>query len=257
MPVTEPQIRERLDELQSLVKQIGVLRSEVGQVQAEMAAVQEEYEREVGPANAEAARLRGEKVGLNALLTDRPPPAPPPRPADGEIEPPPPVVTRKPDEAAAPPAVQEDPRFVRKRELCLYLLDLLQDSQERVLQAINAMQTDSHLDVGDMLEALPWGPVWEARWGIETPDGQYMRLGGWKAALSDRVAYWQRTVADLNAQADGGIVREKRERTPEAWLAYLRDRAGEQEKENERLRHEVAVLEQQWRDKQGRAGGHV
>jgi hypothetical protein len=78
-------------------------------------------------------------------------------------------------------------------------------------------------------------------------------LGGWQAALIERLAYWQDTVANLQVQAKAGMLRVK-VRGPEGWLAYLRDRAVEQQKENEGLRHEVAVLEQEWQAQAGPGG---
>jgi hypothetical protein len=251
MAVTEKQIQDLLGQIKTLLGKIVPLREKAADLEAELAAAQRDYERVVGAANVEASRLRAQKDSLQAALAAKPPPPPPAPPPPPK--PPPPVPPVKPG-TAPPPPPREDPRAARKRTLGDYIFYFLDDDQQDVLQVLHAIQDDARYDVGDMLELLPWGDIWQARAGWEMPDDQQRRLLSWHTALGTRLDYWQRTLDRLAGDSRQGLLQEKKARSPEGWQDYLAGLAQDQEKDNARLRQEVQVLEAEWQKKQGQGG---
>jgi hypothetical protein len=251
MAATETQIQDLLAQIETLLGQIVPLREKAATMEAELAAAQRDYERLVGAANAETDLLRARKASLQAALAAKTPPPPPPPPPPPNLPPVVPVVTPG---MAPPPPPPEDPRAARKGALADHIFYFLDDDQEDVLQVLHAIQDNARYDVGDMLELLPWGDIWQARAGWETLDDQQRRLLSWLAALETRLDYWQRTLPQLEGDSRQGLLLEKKARNPEEWQDYLTGLARDQEKDNAHLRQEVQVLEIEWQKKQAQGG---
>lgn len=240
MPVTEEQIQGLLRQIKTLLDQIMPLREKAATLNDELAAARRDYERVVGAANAEFDRLRARKATLQAQLAAEPPPPRPPE--SGAPKPPPVVYDGEPGAALSTPA-SEDPRTARKRALADFIYCFVDDEQEDVLHVLHAIQSDSQRDVGDMLELLPWGDIWQVRADWETLDDQRRRLSSWLAALETRRDHWKRTRDQLAGDRRQGLLQEKKARSAEAWQDYLAGLARDQETENARLRGEIQILE--------------
>jgi hypothetical protein len=253
MVTTEQQIQTVLNQIQTLLAQIVPLREQAAKLEAELAAAQRDYERVVGAANLEASRLRARKASLQAALAARLTPPPVPPPTSPPFNPPRGVVGIGPGNQPPPPPV-EDPRAARKRALADYIFYFLDDEQEAVLRDLHAIQDDARYDVGDMLELLPWGDIWQARAGWETLDDQRQRLSSWLAALQTRRDYWQRALDHLEDDSRQGLLQGKASQSAEGWQEYLAGLALDQDRDNARLRQEVQVLEDEWQKKQAQGG---
>jgi hypothetical protein len=258
MPVTDDEISGLKTQLESLVGKIKPLRERSAILEAQLAQAQRDYDRELGVLNAEAIRLSGRKTALRAALagndTHRPMPILPPDPGP---TPPPPVIDPGPHPSPVPLAQREDPREARKRALWKHLYEVMDPDQPdpdpekiQTIQAIHAMVRDDQRDVGDMLEVLAWGDVWKVRGEWETVEEQARRLDEWRTALQQRLKFWEQAVGRLEKDPRQGLLNEMQKGSQQQWLAYLKKLAGQQQTENESLRHEVTELENEWRLKQ-------
>lgn len=252
MIVTQTRIDEILTTLKALREQIEVLKARVAELmatemEAALAQAHEEYEARLKPFNEEASRLRNERAVLQMRLSQLAanPATVGPRPAESpDIAAPEPVPTFENPEAPLPPP-PPDPRGERKRKLADYIYIFLpQEQEEAVMQVINAILVDENKDIGDILEALAWGDIWSTRAGDESLEAQYARLNEWCVALEGRVTYWKTRVQSLESESRYDLWKVKKQGEAQ-WQALLEDLIQKQTTENERLAHEVTVLEQQ------------
>ena len=249
MSVTETQIEQLLEALNTLLAQISSLRQQAKEVEKDLAQAQGEYDQKLGSLYAEADRLEALKTSLRNRLAPKKTVAPsyignsttaqvklPPQILETQIEEPPPL---------------ENPRIKRKRDLADHIEYFIAESdREPIMQIINAVLANEQQDVGEMLELLNWGDIWTVRADWETLEDHYTRLQGWQEALTERLTYWQLKQHPSKSTPFYSLWQEKRSRSQESWLAFLDNLAQQQAEENSRLAHEVEVLEQQWQAKQ-------
>jgi hypothetical protein len=227
------------------------VRQQTKKLEEELAKVKQDYNQKLGPLNQEADSLEALKSSLKyRLMQNQKSPVkeeqlPPREQGNGiEVNTPPEILE---DTSPKPPPISpEDLRRQRKRTLADYVEYFIADSErEPILQLLNAVLHDDRRDLGDMLELLSWGEIWTVRADWETLEEQYSRLQEWQQALSERLTYWQGAQRQLETTSAYGLWQEKRSRSPEEWLPYLEGLAQKQVAENERLAHEVAILEQE------------
>ena len=266
VPAAAPDARlaEALGALEALLAAIAPLRQRVADERAGLALAVREYDRALREPNDEAARLAARQAYLRAQLARADAdPQPAPRltapaslagshPDAGAATPPPPV-------APPPTGPVVDPRAERKRAFAdhVFYFAAFGDAAEEdaVRQRINAVLNDPAADLGDVLEALAWGPIWQARQEWETPDDQLARLAAWRAALAERLAHWRRAAEALDRDDQRSLYEERRSRTPDGWRRYLAELAEEQRAENARLARAVAALDAEWARRQAAFGG--
>ncbi|UCH93810.1 MAG: hypothetical protein JSV88_26570 [Candidatus Aminicenantes bacterium] len=238
--------------LKSLLEQITPLRQQVETLEKELTYVQREYDRIVGPFNAEADRLEILRSSLRARLEQPRSHTPSPIPSTLQQEKPQPPQTLMDTansnslSSPSPSPLPEDPRSRRKRSLADHIdYFVATDDRETVMQVINAVLADDHRDIGDMLELLSWGDIWTARPDWETPEEQYVRLQNWESTLKERLEYWQNRFQQLKDEPRQGLLQEMKSRKPEEWSVYLDELARKQEEYNKKLSQEVDFLEKE------------
>jgi hypothetical protein len=252
MTATEDAIQTLISTLKALLERIGPLRRQVAALDTELAALQRDYEQKLAGPNAERDKLMGAQRTLQARLQARSRPAPEVtvQPVVS-VAPVAPATTTTPAPDPEPPAPQLDPRLVRKRRLAEHIYELIAaDQEEQVMQRVNPIVVDSSQDIGSILEILEWGTIWELPSRRETSEQQRERLAEWHEALEKRPAYWEGELRRLESDSRRDLLEDKRSLSRADWLAYLDELAREQATENDRLRHEVAVLEEQWKRQQ-------
>jgi chromosome segregation ATPase len=253
--ITQMQVDELLTTLQSLHEQIAPLRKHAGAMEQKLAQIRKMYEQKVGPLNAERAQLDAKKQSLRMRLAETQKPLQPSEITittdPTNIEPPSDAGPSESPESpiAPPPSPPADPRAERKRKLADHLLSFLEsdhlDSDRVIKTEINRILEDKQCDVGDMLESLSWGSIWVARADWETLEDQYTRLESWQKTLEARQAYWQREVQRMEQELYERWKTDQRD-----VMVCVDELAQKQMKEIEQLKHEVAVLEEQWQKKQ-------
>jgi hypothetical protein len=252
MPVTAAQVAALLAALKALVDEIVPLREQVRTLTADLAQVQCDYDAKLKELGEKTAELEVRRDALRVRLDPRRKPPPPRHPPLPEVKPPQAVDTSTVRLGQPPPLPPPpDPRQRLKAALRDHIYSFLGDSQPAVMEAFNAMVRDGQLDMADMLETLPWGPIWTERadWG-ETLEGHYDRLEGWQEALAVRVVYWQQELHRLEADDRYALLLERRARSNDAWQAYLDGMARDQAARNRYLQDEIDVLENAWRERQ-------
>ena len=105
-------------------------------------------------------------------------------------------------------------------------------------------------DIGDMLERLEWGDIWQTKASWEAPEEQIKRLESWRDALQGRLVYWEGKRRELDTH---GLLEEWRARDKEEWDAYLDQQAAQQETELIELRQAVDLLRQRLQDRLSKA----
>jgi hypothetical protein len=243
----QEKVQELLGELETILMMIVPLREEVAELQSQLEMVQGDYDSRLGALNRERAELELEREYLQAKLLNEAPPPPmtPPAKAPPSI-----VAPAFDDEIIESP--RRDPRTRRKQELADHLLYFVDDANEAVKLAINQALVDPDKDIGDMLERLEWGDIWQTKASWEAPEEQIKRLESWRDALQGRLVYWEGKRRELDTH---GLLEEWRERDKEEWDAYLDRQAAQQETELIELRQAVDLLRQRLQDRLSKAEG--
>jgi hypothetical protein len=259
--ITQSHIDDLLNTLQSLHAQIAPLREQATALEKELNQVQQLYDQQLAPLNAEADQLELRKLSLRTRLaaTEQEKESQPTVPVTAayEVEPPPETlpVEDLPAPVALPPP-PEDPRAIRKRRLADHIFYFLDNDQQIKMQTINALLADERCDVGDMLESLTWGAIWESRADWETLEAQHTRLLEWHESLEERCAYWQDKIRQMENSDMYTLWSQSHQAGQQDILVLLAHLVAQQQEENERLAHEVAVLEDAWQKKQARRKEH-
>lgn len=263
MVVTQPQINALLATMKKTLEQIATLRDRVTQLAQEMAEelnkAQQEYDNRLRSLNAEArqwmsrkatTQMRLEQLQATQRMTEASVIEEPDVPGVTHPEPKLPNALEVP-KAPEPPLV--DPRVTRKRALADHIYYFLGEDQEVVMQHINALLVDEDADIGHMLELLAWGEIWKARPEWESLKDHHERLKGWQPMLEARLAHWKGEVQRLESESRYALWKIKSQGEAQ-WQAYLGDLVAKQQAENERLAHEVAILEAELQNLVSRSG---
>jgi hypothetical protein len=252
--ITEKQIQEILLGLKELLERIDLLRQKSVDIEQGLTETKRRYDERLGDLNAEEERLRVLSYSLRARLQEKPVNnsltttySPPDMFSPEPVEPPPPV---GPD-----PSLQnlysksDEIRRHRKQKIADHIYYFIDPSQENVLKVINSMLVSESADVGEMLERIIWGPIWSERADWETLDDQYQRLSEWQQSLRDRMTYREAIIYNLERDTCYALWLEwiKGE---DQWNQFLEELVRKQQAENERLIHEVSVLEAELQSRQ-------
>jgi hypothetical protein len=164
-------------------------------------------------------------------------------PTEAPVRPPQKEVQFNPAQDIRMPEVPpEPPQRRRKRSLANHIYSFT--NEEAIMQQINAVVDDDRRDVGDILEIIPWGPIWTDRakdW--ETLQDQLERLEAWRMILEQRMSHWQSQVQKIHLDSRFPLLEEKQSRSPAEWQAFLDELASKQLVENAALKTEVEQLE--------------
>jgi hypothetical protein len=241
---TQDQIDMVLKVIKGLLEQIEPLSKHAMNIEAGLVEAQEAYNERLGTLNRKAEELKSRSSFLRyELRLKQGVDLPQLSTSEAQSRQPTSLFRPKIEEALA--SLQKDPRDKRKRDLADYILDLISDDQQIIMERVNAMVADSHRSVGDMLEALPWGPIWMQRTDGETLNEQLERLEGWHRELEERLTFWQNEVRRLESDRSYCLWQEMQVSSEESWQVYLDELASAQEVENTQLEHAVAILEQE------------
>ncbi len=217
-----------LETIQGLLGQIEKLSKRAVAIEVGIAEALQAYNEKLGMLNSKADELKRQAASLGYELN----------PNQGHIEPKP--IARETENQQKHSPLQPKPEETM--------------AETPLQKGVNAMVADRRRDVGDILEILPWGPIWRLRTDGETLEEQLKRLNGWQDALEGRLAFWQGEVLRLESDKSYDLWQEMQTSSPERWLIYLDELASSQTAENARLEHAVAVLE---RELQARKRGEV
>jgi hypothetical protein len=248
MAKTEADVNTLLKKLEALCLQIKTLRENVSETAKGIAQTQQEVDLKLSQAQAEGDRLNSERSALLARLKPEelrggdPPPEAPVEPVAR------PVV---PDFGAEPrvklaPVPLESLRRKSKRALVdfLYFFD-----PGPVIEQITPLVDDEGREVGEILELLAWGPIWEARTSWESPDLQWQRLDEWRVALEQRLAYWTEERVRV---ANHSLWQQRSESSESEWQLMLEQLLSSQLADNQRVAAEIAKLDAQWQEVQAK-----
>jgi len=254
--VTEGQIQEILLGLKELLERIDLLRQKSAEVEKGLAEAKQRYDEKIGDLNAEAERLEVLRYSLRARLQEKranmpvssEPGAQPQPEVKSELNTASTPVDNAPLLNDSPPR-HEDIRRQRKQKLADHIYYFIDTSQENVLKIINAILVNESADVGEMLERLAWGSIWSERADWETLEDQFKRISEWQQALKDRLAYWEEILQSLEHDTCYSLWIEW-SKGDERWKQFLDELARKQKTENERLSHEVLVLQAELQSRQ-------
>ena len=245
---TQTTVKTLLNTLKALLAEVTALRQESDELGKCLADVQREYEEKFNSLNLENQRLEALKSSLKSRLARKPqyPQQPAKNNDDSEIQSPPPTF----EKSLPPPLPPEKSHIRRKRALADHIEYFISDSnREPMMQILNAVLADDDRDLGHMLELLSWGEIWTARAEWETLEEQYNRLQEWEIALSERLEYWQQFLNSQQNNSYYGLLQERKTRSSQEWAEFLNELDQQQKEENERLAHEVSILEQELQKK--------
>ncbi|MCP4676339.1 MAG: hypothetical protein GY854_12665 [Deltaproteobacteria bacterium] len=249
-------IQDILTRLETLLDEVGQLRQRYVNLEKNLHRAERDYDSIIGLLNAEADRLRACVRTLTARLAHRP---------QTHIDPGPTLDTTVP---ASPPTPDEVPAgddsypletapcfepslAADKRSLADHIEYFVQPAdREWVMGVLNAVLVNDQKGVGEMLELVEWGDIWTARAEWESSEDQYRRLVEWRAALADRLEYWQSEFHRLENDPRYDLLVKMREKDRADWLRELEQLARDQEKENEILAQKVADLERAWQTRE-------
>jgi len=254
MSATQVQVDELLAELKTLHAGIQDLRRQMEPLNARLEAVKQDVDRVLGDLLARRSELEGRYEQLGVLLAAAKPERVPPLESSRrqpEARTPPPLIEEP------PPGEQEetelpriDPRVERKRKLANHIvMRIPYDQREKVLAQVNPMVTDPSYDLPDILERVPWGPVWEDKPTWESLDEQLERLQVWHGALQQRHQALEAELKEMEKEAEGWL-KDKESRTLAQWQAHLEQRSAELAAEVETKRAAVETREDAWRARQ-------
>lgn len=251
--VVEARVGKILTEIESLLSQIVSLRRQVKEIEAGLAETQRDYDKKLAQVNAEADKLESLKSSL--LARSKSVPIPAPSLPDG-VNPPSQVIEAKTEQPTAiPPApLRESDTARRKRNLLDHIDYFTDEEQADVIGRIHALAKDEQRGVGDILELLKWGNIWQARPDWETLEEQEDRLKGWHGILQERLNYWQREVQRISQDQRYSLWQRKKALSGDEWQSFLAQLAQQQERDNEQLRRKVAELELLWQAQQTESG---
>jgi hypothetical protein len=248
MTVTQAQVDEVLSKLHDLLEQFALVRRRIDELREGEEMARRDYDQYMEAVNREADDLESCRDNLRLLLKGEEPISPllPPGPGgdgggggDPIIDPIVPL----------PPPVQ-DKRAANKRALADHILYFMDSAAIDQKQIINRILVDDTQDVGQMLEALAWGPIWCARPEWETLEDQLARLEGWHDVLRERLSVWEREVHRVETSSAGALYRQLVSGTREEWLQYLESLVANQQAANAEIAGELVVLEGEWSKKQ-------
>jgi hypothetical protein len=253
--VVAERVRKILADIESLLSQIVSLRRQVNEIEAGLAETKRDYDKKLAQVNAEADKLESLKHSLLARSKSIPIPAPPLH--DGVIPPPQGIEakTEQPTEIQPLP-LRESDTARRKRRLLDHIDYFTDEGQADVIGRIHAFAKDERRGVGDILELLKWGSIWQARPDWETLEEQEDRLKGWRGILQERLDYWQRELQRISQDQRHSLWQRKKALSGDEWQSFLQQLAKQQEWDNEQLRRKVAELEHLRQAQQTESGNH-
>jgi predicted RNase H-like nuclease (RuvC/YqgF family) len=238
--VTQPDIDALLAHLAMLRRRLSRWRARLQPVEDELAAAAREYKAALAPLNRRKAALQAEIRELRQRLeknASAPAALSLPRPATRS------AASDQNETAYA------DPEEVEKDALLEHLVRVLDpmmnEADNDLLADLQGRCKDPAQRLADVLERLPWGPVWTAASPHEALSAQLRRLRGWDAALT---AQWQtvrQAIKQLRRDARYAL-RQQRQRGAPAWQEFLRQAAAQQQERNEQLQAEAEQLRAEW-----------
>jgi hypothetical protein len=235
MTVTQADIDQLVQRLRALVDRLAAARAAAAPLESALAAVQHEFEAAVGALRRRELALCAE---LRSLAVGPVGPAPSDGDPDTDVDHDPvgPEERGAPGAAADADAIDKDVLL----EHVVRVLDTMDDAdaQELVVTLQQALD-DPTATLGQALEQLPPGPVWERRGAHETLADQRARLLRWEAALEQRIAAVEAKRAGAASDPRFGLWRQH-ERGADEWRWFLQRAEEHQRARNAELEIELA-----------------
>jgi hypothetical protein len=235
--ITQADIDVLLQRLTELVARLAAARADAAPLEGALAAAQREYDAAVGGLRRRELALTAELQSLSrstAALDDAAPLV------DADIEHQPVIPPDDPTQVAALDADALDKDVLL--EHVVRVLDTMddRDAQELVVMLQQAVD-DPTATLGDALEQLPPGPVWERLAPHETLGDQHRRLLRWTAALEQRLADVKAKTGLVATDPRHGLWRQ-RERGIAEWRRFLERAEAHQRARNAELEVRLAEL---------------
>ncbi len=246
--LTQADVGVVLQRLKTLREQISTARRVLAPLEANLAAVEREYQDWISPLRREAGRIQVQInelhdrmrhiEGVHAQLPGNPPAV------DDVVEDCDAVVARSGSASAA-----TDPEALEKDKLLEHVYRVLEPmtnpADAELVGQLQGLLTDPMTRLAEVLERLEWGPVWETKSRQETLAVQYRRLQGWEQALADQLALLNRGAERLRKDRRYGLWQQY-QKGPDAWRGFLQQVARQYQQDIDDLQAQLEALRQHW-----------
>lgn len=142
-----------------------------------------------------------------------------------------------------------DPEAVEKDILLEHLFRVLDpmtnEEDSELLANFQGLCQDPNVSLADILDELPWGPVWTQRSRQEALVDQHQRLTSWKKALEQQLEILNQSTERLKKDSRYGLWQQRQKGT-ESWQMFLTQYAEQLADQNAELETELENLRQEW-----------
>lgn len=146
------------------------------------------------------------------------------------------------DTVVDPEAVEKD---VLLAHLCMVLDHMTNDDDAELFGNLQGLCQDPDIRLIDVLDEIPWGPIWTKRNRQEALADQHQRLTSWEKALKQQLDSLSRATERLKKDSRYGLW-QQRQKGPDAWQTFLAQYAEQLSDQNAELETELASLRQEW-----------
>ncbi|MEQ8961523.1 MAG: hypothetical protein RLP02_26955 [Coleofasciculus sp. C2-GNP5-27] len=242
--ITQTDVDTVLRELQHLRQQIAIARETIAPLEANLAAVYDEFQAVVGGLRRQSMRLQTEIATLRTQI-DR---------FTHDLD-----DSKESDEgndqlfyAQAEETIDSasvDPEAVEKDMLLEHLFRVLDpmvnDEDGELLANLQGLCSDPTASLADVLEELPWGFVWTRCSVEENLANQHRRLRIWEQALRRQLETLNRATERLQKDQRYGLW-QQREKGQDDWRRFLNQCIEQQQDQNYELQAELESLREEW-----------
>jgi len=239
--ITQTDVDTVLRELQHLRQQIAIARETIAPLEANLAAVYDEFQAVVGGLRRQSMRLQTEIATLRTQI-DRFT-----HDSDDSLE-----SDEGNDYVQAEETIDSapvDPEAVDKDMLLEHLFRVLDpmvnDEDGELLANLQGLCSDPMASLADVLEELPWGFVWTRRSVEENLANQHRRLRIWEQALRRQLENLNRATERLQKDQRYGLW-QQREKGQDDWRRFLNQCIEQQQDQNYELQAELDNLREEW-----------
>ena len=239
--ITQADIDAILERIQHQRQQIATMRESLTPLESNLTETYEDFQAAVGNIRRQSMRLQSEIANLRAQIDS----FNQDQIDDDEID----QSSFMDDFGVALENTSTDPEAVEKdlllAHLCMVLDHMTNDDDAELFGNLQGLCQDPDVGLIDVLDEIPWGPIWTKRNRQEALADQHQRLTSWEKALKQQLDSLSRATERLKKDSRYGLW-QQRQKGPDAWQTFLAQYAEQLSDQNSELETELASLRQEW-----------
>ncbi|NJM74020.1 MAG: hypothetical protein HC862_30165 [Scytonema sp. RU_4_4] len=242
--ITQANVDAILTQLQQLRQQITAAREAIVPLEANLAQTYNEFQAVVGELRRQSMRLQAEiatlRTQIDRFINDEDDTFNQDERNDN-------LLYVKQEETTD--STLQDPEAVEKDMLLEHIFRVLDpdinDEDAELLAHLQGVCSDSTTSLADVLEELPWGPVWTTCSLQENLAQQYRRLAIWEQALKRQSDNINQATERLQKDQRYGLW-QQRQKGADYWHNFLNQCVEQQQDQNYELEAELNRLREEW-----------